>query len=393
MQQALDGVRVLELGQLLAGPFAGTVLAYHGAEVIKVEPPGGDPIRRWRLLDGDTSLWWRSLGRNKRCVTLDLRTDAGRDLCRRLAVSCDVLIENFRPGTMERWGLGPDALLEERPSLVYARVSGFGQTGPYAHRPGYASVCEAVGGLRHLIGHPGQAPVRPNISLGDTLGGLNAAIGILLALRHAQATGRGQVVDVALYESVFGVLESTVPEHDRLGVVRPPSGSTITGVVPSNTYRCADGWVVIGANGESIYRRLMHAIDRDDLGADPELGDNPGRVARADEIDGAIEGWTRDRTVRDVVAALDEAEVPVGPILTAADIAADPHYAARQMLEEVQVGGRPLKVPAIPPKLSATPGRTTWAGPEVGEDTEDVLSELLSLSAEEIAELRASGAI
>ncbi len=277
----LDGIRVLELGQLLAGPFAGTLLAYFGAEVIKVEPPGGDPIRQWRIVRDGASLWWRSLGRNKKCVTLNLRDPAGRALARRLAERCDVLIENFRPGTLEGWGLGPDDLKPVNPGLIFARISGYGQDGPYAARPGYASVCEGIGGLRYVNGVPGEPPVRPNLSLGDTFAGLHAAFGVLLALldRQRRAPHAGQTVDVALYESVFNLLEAVVPEYDGAGAIREPSGSTVTGIVPTGTYRCRDGkHVIIGGNGDSIYKRLMHAAGRADLAEDPRLAGNAGRV-------------------------------------------------------------------------------------------------------------------
>jgi crotonobetainyl-CoA:carnitine CoA-transferase CaiB-like acyl-CoA transferase len=295
-------------------------------------------------------------------------------MLRELALAADVLIENFRPGRMEEWGLGPDALLADKPSLVYARVSGFGQTGPYRERPGYAAVCEAVGGLRYLIGHKGEAPVRPNLSLGDTLGGLHAALGILMALRHRDRTGHGQVVDVALTEAVFDVLESVVPEHDRFGVSRAPSGTTITGVVPSNTYPCADGrHVVIGANGDTIFTRLMKAIGRNDLAADPSLAKNPGRVERAREIDDAISAWTKEKTAAEVSELLEAASVPAGRIYDAADLRADPHFIARGLFEEVDVAGRPLTVPALAPLLTATPGRTESAGPDLDADRESIL--------------------
>jgi len=381
----LDGLRVLEVGQLLAGPFAGTYLGYFGADVVKVEPPGGDPIRSWRMLDDDgTSLWWRSLARNKRSISLDLRQDEDRRTLRQLAKAADVLIENFRPGRMEKWGLGPDVLLGDDPSLVYVRVSGFGQTGPYRERPGYASVCEAVGGLRHLIGHPGEAPLRPNLSLGDTLGGLHAALGILMALRHRDATGRGQVVDVALTEAVMNVLESVIPEHDRFGVSRAPSGTTITGVVPSNTYPTRDGrWVVIGANGDSIFSRLMRAIGRDDLAEDPSLAENPARVERAEELDGAIAAWTRTRSASQVSEALEVAAVPVGRIYDADDLRADPHFAARGLFETVELASGSLTVPAIAPRLVDTPGRTDSAGPDLDADRDSVLDDWLASRADE----------
>ena len=398
MQRPLEGVRVLELGQLLAGPWCGTILGYWGAEVVKIEPPqGGDPIRHWRLLDDDgTSVWWRSIGRNKKSVTLDLRQAEGRALVRGLAARHDVLIENFKPGTMEKWGLGPDVLLADNPGLVYVRVSGFGQTGPYASKPGFAAVCEAIGGLRYLNGMPGEAPVRPNLSLGDTLGGLHAALGTLLAMRarDASADKRGQVVDVALTESVLAVLESVIPEHDRFGVVREPSGTTITGVVPTNTYPTrGGGWVVIGANADSMFKRLMKAIDRSDLAGDPRLATNPGRVSHVVEIDAAIAAWTAARDADEITAVLEAAGVPAGKIYSAADIAADPQYQARGMLERVESNGRPLAIPALVPKLERTPGRTLHAGPDLGAHTDEVLRDLAGLDASAIAALRSKGIV
>lgn len=382
----LDGIRVLELGQLMAGPYAGTILGYFGADVVKVEPSvSGDPVRTWRGLDDDgTSLWWRSLARNKRCLVLDLHAEEDRALARRLAARADVLIENFRPGTMERWGLGPEELRRANPGLIYARVSGYGQTGPYAARPGFAAVCEAVGGLRHITGRPGEVPLRSNLSLGDTLAALNCALGVLLALVHRGRTagGPGQVVDTSILESVFGVLESAVPEHDRLGVVRGPSGTTITGVVPTGAYPCRDGrHVVIGANGDSIFVRLMQSAGRDDLARDPGLATNAGRVPRAAEIDAAIEAFTRQHAADEVLALLNAAAVPCGPINTVADLAADPHVRARGMIEHVDVGGRPLALPAIFPRLGSTPGRTEWAGPDLGAHTAEVLEDWLGRGA------------
>ncbi|MEE8286183.1 MAG: CoA transferase, partial [Gammaproteobacteria bacterium] len=299
----LDGIRVLEMGQLIAGPFAGCILGYFGAQVIKIEPPvRGDALRNWRVLKNGTSLWWRSMARNKKCITLDLRKEEGRAIAGRLAEQADVLIENFRPGTMEKWGLSPEELKKRNPGLVYTRVSGYGQSGPLASRPGFASVCEGFGGFRHINGFPGEAPVRPNLSLGDTLAALHAVIGILLALQQRSKTeGSGQVVDVAIYESVFNMLESVVPEYDGAGVVRGPSGSTLTGIVPTNTYPCADGkYVIIGGNADSIFQRLMRAAGRDDLADDPRLRDNAGRVEHQEEVDGAISRWT---------ATLDSGEV------------------------------------------------------------------------------------
>jgi crotonobetainyl-CoA:carnitine CoA-transferase CaiB-like acyl-CoA transferase len=391
----LSDVRVLELGQLLAGPWAGAILAYFGADVIKVEPPEGDPIRTWRALDEDgTSFWWRSLARNKRCITLNLREAEGRDIARRLALRCDVLIENFRPGTMEKWGLGPEVFAREKPELVYARVSGYGQSGPYAARPGYAAVAEAIGGLRHLIGTPGEPPLRANLSLGDTLAGLHTALGILVALHERRTSGHGQTVDTALYEAVFSVLESVVPEHSGAGLVRSPSGTTISGVVPSNLYPCRDGrWVIIGANGDSVFRRLAHAIGHPELAQDPELTHNPGRVRHAARIDEAIASYTRTRSVGQVVDALVEAEVPCGPIYDAAQMRADPHFVARNLFEPVQVGEIMTEVPAIAPRLERTPGATRWGGPELGTHTIEVLRDTLGLRPREVRALRERGVL
>ncbi|HBP68177.1 MAG TPA: carnitine dehydratase, partial [Alcanivorax sp.] len=334
----LAGVKVVELGQLLAGPFAGTLLAYFGAEVIKVEPPGGDPIRGWRTLDDTgTSFWWRSLGRNKRSVTLDLKSDAGRELAARLIDDSDVLIENFRPGTLENWGLGPERFKESNPGLIYTRISGYGQDGPYADKPGYASVCEGIGGLRYVNGFPGERPVRPNLSLGDTVAGLHAALGIALALLERHSSQQGQVVDVALFESVFNLLEAVIPEFDGAGEIRQPAGSTVTGIVPTNTYRCADGkYVIIGGNGDSIFKRLMTTAERPDLAEDPRLAKNPGRVENEAEIDGAIEAWCATLPSPEVLEKLEANRVPCGPIYSAADMMADPHFQARGLFQQVE---------------------------------------------------------
>jgi len=393
-QRPLAGIRILELGQLLAGPFAGCVLGYFGAEVIKIEPRAGDPLRSWRTLRNGTSLWWYSLARNKKSVTIDLQTAAGQELARRLSVQCDVVLENFKPGTMERWSLGPKNLKALRPDLIYARVSGYGQHGPYAHKPGFASVCEAVGGLRHLNGFPDRPPVRPNLSLGDTLAGLHAVIGILLALMSRQRTNQGQVVDVAIYEAVFNMLESVVPEYDVTGLVRGPSGSTLTGIVPSNTYMCRDGrYVVIGANGDSLFQRLMTALQRPDLARDPRLANNAGRVEHEAEIDAVISAWTAAHDSAAVLQVLETIAVPGGPIYSVADMARDPHFAARGLFEEVEVDGEPLKIPAILPQLTETPGHTDWPGPKLGEHTDAVLESLLQLSREQLASLRAQSII
>ena len=396
----LSGIRVIEVGQLLAGPFAGTLLAYFGADVIKVEPPGdGDPIRGWRLLDKDgTSFWWRSLGRNKKSLTLNLRTTEGREVLGELLADADVLIENFKPGTMEKWGLGPEDVKQQNPGLIYTRISGYGQTGPYSSKPGYASVTEAYSGFRYINGFDGEVPVRPNLSLGDSVAGLHAALGILLALlarKSSESETTGQVVDVALYESMFNLMEGIVPEYSGAGDVRQPAGSTITGIVPTNTYLCADDkHVVIGGNGDSIYVRLMTAIGRDDLANDPRLAGNPGRVTHQKLIDGAIAAWADKLTSAEVIQIMEDADVPVGAIFSIADAVDDPHYQARGMFEHVAVPNQdqPLAIPAILPKLTGTPGSTQWPGGEVGSHTDELLL-ALGLDAERIAYLKENGIV
>lgn len=394
-QAPLSGIRVIEMGQLLAGPFTGTLLAYFGAEVIKIEPPSGDPIRQWRALDEDgTSYWWRSLGRNKKCISLNLRDPKGRELAKKLINSSQVLIENFRPGTMEKWGLGPQEFTHSNPALVYARISGYGQTGPYAHKPGYASVTEGIGGLRYVNGHPGEAPVRTNLSLGDSLAGLHTAFGIVLALLQAQKGGEGQVVDVALFESIFNLLEGVIPEFSGANLVRQPSGTTVTGIVPTNTYVCSDGhFVVIGGNGDSIYKRLMHAAERPDLAEDPRLAQNPGRVEHEATIDQALKQWCAKHNRDEVLAILERAEVPAGPIYSVADMFEDKHFHSRDLFEQVEINGKPLDIPAIIPKLSNTPGRTQWPGPELHAHNEDVLLPLLGEDREQYEALIAAGVI
>ncbi len=392
----LDGIRVLEMGQLIAGPFAGCMLGYFGAEVVKIEPPGrGDALRNWRVLKNGTSLWWRSMGRNKKCITLDLRKEEGRTIAGRLAEHADVLIENFRPGMMEKWDLSPEELKKHNPGLVYARVSGFGQTGPLASRPGFASVCEGFGGFRHINGFPGEAPVRPNLSIGDTLAALHAVIGILLALQQrSKAEGSGQVVDVAIYESVFNMLESVVPEYDGADVVRGPSGSTLTGIVPTNTYACADGkYVIIGGNADSIFQRLMRAAGRDDLADDARLRDNAGRVEHQEEVDGAISRWTATLDSGEVLERLAAVSVPSGPIYSVEDMMRDPQFNQRGMFETVQVDGDPLKIPALVPRLEDTPGETLWPGPALGEHNEEILGGLLGFSPSEMKRLAVEGVI
>ena len=402
MAKPLEGVRVLEMGQLMAGPFAGTILAYYGAEVIKIEAPvTGDPVRTWRGVDSDgTSTWWRSLGRNKKCITVDLRTDEGRGIARELAWKCDVVVENFKPGTMEKWKLGPEDIKAGNKDVIYCRVSGYGQTGPYSHKPGYASVCEGVGGFRYVNGFPDRPPCRPNLSLGDSLAGLHAALGIVMALynragrKGREDGGAGQQIDVAIYESVFNMMEAVVPEFDRLGMTREREGSKLTGIVPTNTYRCRDGlYVIIGGNGDSIYKRLMLAAGREDMANGPEYATNTDRVRNEPAVDGAISAWTATLTAAEVVEKLEAAQVPVGSIYTVKDMVSDPHYQARGMFEEVQVGGRPLKIPAMTPKLSLTPGGTEWPGPEVGSHSVEVLKSILGRSDAEIEALKTNGTI
>jgi formyl-CoA transferase len=394
---ALAGVRVLEMGQLIASPFAGTMLAAFGAEVVKLEPPGlGDPLRRWRMMAGDTSLWWYAMGRNKKSVTCDLRQDAGRDLARRLlATGFDVVLENFRPGRLEAWGLGPAELEAIDPRIILVRISGYGQTGPYRERPGFANVAEAFGGLRYITGEPGRPPVRAAASLGDTIAGLHAAYGALAALHERERSGRGQVVDVALYESVLNLMESMIPEYSRYGHVRERTGARLDGVVPSNTYPCRDGkWVAIGANADGLYRRLMRAAGRPDLADDPTLAHNDGRVTRTDEIDDAVRAWTLRHTVAEVLDVLVEAGVPAGPIQSVADLATDPHVRARGMFEPaVLPDGSTVDLPGIVPRLERTPGRTEHVGPQLGEHNDEIWGERLGVSPEERAALRAAGVI
>jgi len=390
----LSGLKVLELGQLIAGPFAAKTLADFGAEVIKIEPPGsGDPLRQWRLLHDGTSVWWQVQSRNKKSVALDLKQPEARDIVRRLAAECDVLVENFKPGVMEAWGLGYDELSATNPGLIMLRISGYGQTGPYKDRPGFGVVAEAMGGLRHLTGEPGRVPVRVGVSIGDTLASLHGVIGILMALHHRHASGRGQVIDVALYEAVFNCMESLLPEYSAFGAVREAAGSALPGIAPSNAYPCADGWVLVAGNGDSIFTRLMATIGRADWAHDPTLVGNAARVARVAEIDAAIGDWTRPRSVTAVLDALNAAQVPAGRLYTARDIAEDPHYRARGMIERItSADGLSLDVPGIVPKLSATPGRITRRAPTLGEDTQAVLREL-GITPEQEAALRERGVL
>ncbi|MDB9972868.1 CoA transferase [Oceanospirillaceae bacterium] len=391
----LSGYRVIELGQLLAGPFAGCMLGYFGAEVIKIESPnGGDPIRNWRQMKDGTSLWWYSLARNKKSVTIDLKTKAGIQLVKQLIDTADIVIENFRPGVVENWGIGPEEFKQSNPKLVYARISGYGQTGPYASKPGFASVCEGISGFRYVNGHPDQAPVRPNLSIGDTISGIHAALGICLALLEQKNSGKGQVVDVALYESMFNLMEAVVPEYDGANVIRQPSGSTVTGIVPTNTYKCLDGkYVVIGGNGDSIFVRLMTAAGYPDMACDPALSSNAGRVGHEVKIDQALSSWCAENDSVSILAILDENAVPGGPIYNVEDMVNDEHFKARGLFESVEINGEALKIPAILPKLSNTPGATRWAGPALGSHTHDVLGSLLGLSGEKLTQLAQEGVI
>jgi len=394
---ALSGLRVLELGHALAGPFAGYLLAGLGADVVKIEPPGtGDLIRKWRMMHGDTSYWWYSLARNKKSVTVNLRLDAGRDLVKRFVESgIDVIVENFKPGTLEKWGLGYDVLSAINPKLIMARVSGYGQTGPSASKPGFANVAEAVAGLRYVTGEAGRPPVRSGVSIGDTMSGMHAAFGVLAALYARERTGRGQIVDVALNESILNHLESVVPEYHATGHIRERFGARLEGIVPSNTYRCGDGsYVAIGGNSNPIFKRLMKTIGRPDLADDPGLADNDDRVPRAEELDAAIEAWTLQHTKADIVDALDAADVPGGPINDARDLLADPQLNARNAFDEVELpDGASLKITGVFPRFSETPGTTRWPGPELGVHTDEVLSDILGLDPTAIAELRKNGVV
>jgi len=392
---ALCNLRVIELGQLIAGPFAAKTLADFGADVIKIEPPNsGDPLRKWRLLKDGTSVWWQIQSRNKRSIALDLKQTEAQDIVRQLVKDADVLIENFRPGAMEGWGLGPDELLALNPKLIMLRISGYGQTGPYRDKPGFGVVAEAMSGLRHLTAEPGRVPVRVGVSIGDTLASLHGVIGILLALHERHTSGKGQVIDVALYEAVFNCMESLLPEFSAFGAVREAAGSALPGIAPSNAYKCQDGgYVLIAGNGDSIFKRLMHTMGRDDLGLDPNLADNAGRVKRVEEIDAAIGAWTATLSVAQVLELLDAASVPAGRIYTVADIATDPHYQARDMiLQTVMADGSTLALPGIVPKLSRTPGSHRRNAPEIGQDTDAVLQDI-GLTEAQIQALKDKGIV
>lgn len=391
----LQGIRVLELGTLIAGPFASRMLGEFGAEVIKVETPGsGDPIRKWRVLHEGNSLWWAVQARNKKSITLNLKAVEGLAVLRKLLGSVDILVENFRPGQLEKWGLSPDELHALNPGLIVVRLSGYGQTGPYKDRPGFGAIAESIGGMRFLSGDTDRPPVRVGISIGDSLAGLHAVIGALMALQQRHKTGKGQVVDVALYESVFNMMESLLPEYDFAGVVRKRSGASLPGIVPSNTYTCGDGaYIVIGGNGDAIFKRLMSAIDRDDFANNPEMASNDGRVKHTELIDQTIANWCASRSIDEALDALEKADVPVSKIYSIEDIVKDPQFQARGMIETHVFGDHgTLKIPGVVPKLSETPGQTRWLGPKLGEHNQSVLADL-GYSADEIARFGREGVI
>ena len=390
----LASLKVVELGTLIAGPYCGRLLAEFGAEVVKIETPGeGDPLRKWRQLHEGNSLWWYAQARNKKSIAVNLKAPDGQQVVRDLVARADIVVENFRPGTMEKWGLGYEELAKSNPGLVMVRLSGFGQTGPYRDKPGFGAIGESMGGMRYITGYPDRAPVRVGISIGDSLAAMFGVIGALTAIHHRATSGKGQVVDVALYEAVFAMMESMLPEYGMGGNVRERTGSALPGIVPSNTYRCGDGkYVVIGANADSIFRRMMKAIGRADLADDPSLADNAGRVKRTQELDRAIGEWTATVDLDGALALLEKAEVPSGRIYSIADIAADLHYQARGMIERHKLGDDDLLLPGIVPKLSATPGGTKWIGPRLGEHTDEVLRSL-GYDDARLASLRASGVV
>ena len=391
--EPLAKLKVIEMGQLIAGPFAAKTLADFGADVIKIEPPKvGDALRKWRLLKDGTSVWWQVQSRNKRSLSLDLKQAEAQDIVRTLITEADILIENFRPGTLEGWGLDPERLLKLNPKLIVLRISGYGQTGPYRDKPGFGVVAEAMGGLRHLTAEPGRVPVRVGVSIGDTLASLHGVIGILLALQERHLSGKGQVIDIALYEAVFNCMESLLPEYSAFSEVRQAGGSALPGIAPSNAYLCADGgYVLVAGNGDSIFKRLMGMIGRDDLGNDPALQNNDGRVARVAELDQAIGQWAKKMTTDQALQLLDAVAVPAGKIYTVADIAIDPHYKARGNIETIQMrDGSTLDVPGVIPKLSRTPGSIKSLAPDIGENTDAILRDI-GLSDDQVASLKARG--
>lgn len=389
----LAGIKVLELGTLIAGPFCSRMLAEFGADVIKIEAPdGGDPIRQWRVLKDGTSLWWSVQSRNKKSVTLNMKDTRGQEIARKLALDADIIIENYRPGVLEKWGLGYEDLKASNPATIMVRLSGYGQTGPLKDLPGFGAIGESMGGMRYVSGHPDRPPVRIGISIGDSIAALHGVIGATMALRHRDVTGgrwngktgpecvagQGQMVDVALYEAVFNMMESLVPEYDFAGVVRERTGGALPGIVPSNTYTTKEGAnIVIAGNGDAIFKRLMSAIGREDMANDPQLARNDGRVPRTEEIDAAIQAWCDTQTIDDALAILKQADVPVGRIYSVRDMMTDPQFLARKMFEQHKFSdGTPIKLPAITPKLSATPGETRWLGPDLGEHNAEVLKAL-----------------
>ena len=375
----LEGIRVIELGSLIAGPYAGALFAQFGADVIKIEPPAiGDPLRKWRKMDGDTSLWWYSQSRNKQSLTLNLKDPDAQEVLKRLVSDADVLIENFRPGTLEKWNLGWDALSKVNPRLVMLRVSGYGQSGPHAGKPGFAAIAEAIGGLRYLIGYPDRAPVRTGVSIGDTLASLYGVVGSLMALRHAEATGEGQVVDVSLVESVLAVTESLIPEYGADGTIRERTGSSLPGIAPSNTYTTRDGrYLVLAANGDSIFNRLMQAIGRPDIADDPQFKHNDGRAKASDELDAILGAWSASVTLTEALDILEAAEVPASGINSVAEVFEDEQIQARGSIERYALeSGLNLCMPAAVPKLTKTPGGTRWLGPKLGEHNESILESL-----------------
>ena len=391
--EPLANLKVIEMGQLIAGPFAAKTLADFGADVIKIEPPKvGDALRKWRLLKDGTSIWWQVQSRNKRSLSLDLKQAEAQDIVRTLLKETDVLIENFRPGTLEGWGLDPEKLLELNPKLIILRISGYGQTGPYRDKPGFGVVAEAMGGLRYLTAEPGRVPVRVGISIGDTLASLHGVIGILLALQERHQSGKGQIIDIALYEAVFNCMESLLPEYSAFGEVRQAAGSALPGIAPTNAYLCSDGgYVLIAGNGDSIFKRLMTVIGREDLGGDPELENNDGRVKRVAELDQAIGEWAKTMNTDKVLAALDSVAVPAGRIYTVVDIANDPHYKARENIQNIKMAdGSTLDVPGVIPKLSRTPGSIKTLAPQIGENTDEILKSI-GLSELQVASLKERG--
>ncbi len=397
VKQPLDGVKVLELGSLIAGPFAGRLFGDFGAEVIKVEPPKvGDPLRKWRLLKDGTSLWWYVQSRNKKCITLNLRTKEGSEIIKKLAKEVDVIIENFKPGTLEKWGIGYEDLKKINPKIIMVRISGYGQYGPYSSKPGFGSIGEAMGGIRYLSGYPDLPPVRTGISIGDSISAVYAVMSAMMALYHRDVNGgEGQYIDVALYEAIFSMMESMVPEFDHFKYIRERTGSTLPGIAPSNIYLCKDGkYVVIGANGDSIFKRLCEAMGRDDLAENEKFGSNDGRAKNMKYLDEQIEEWTKTLNIDEALKILDKYQIPAGKIYSVEDMFKDPHFEAREMIKSVDIGdGEKLKVPGIMPKFSRTPGEIKWAGLALGESNTEIYGDMLGLSDEEIKKMREEGII